>query len=206
MSKSEGNFVTINELLETDKFGGRKWPGEVLRLAMLMTHYRQPIDFSVKRLEEAQALIRKWSDLAEAIRNKPGQAAEVLGAEFAVPDSMMDDLNLWPVVSSLTNLGESGAAGSAADASSFLTTLSLLGFDDVHMFSQAIANYDPYIGLSISIKEITAAIDERLSLLKEKRFTEADKIRDELLAKGIQLKDGKEPVTGERITEFEVKR
>jgi cysteinyl-tRNA synthetase len=54
MSKSEGNFVTIAELLETEKFGGRKWPGEVLRLAMLMTHYREPIDFSVKRLEEAE--------------------------------------------------------------------------------------------------------------------------------------------------------
>ena len=48
MAKSEGNFVTINELLNTEKFGGRKWPGEVLRLAMLMTHYREPIDFSVK--------------------------------------------------------------------------------------------------------------------------------------------------------------
>ena len=53
MSKSDGNFVTIHELLETEKFGGRKWPGEVLRLAMLMTHYREPIDFSVRRLEEA---------------------------------------------------------------------------------------------------------------------------------------------------------
>ena len=53
MAKSEGNFVTINELLETEKFGGRKWPGEVLRLAMLMTHYREPIDFSVRKLEEA---------------------------------------------------------------------------------------------------------------------------------------------------------
>jgi cysteinyl-tRNA synthetase len=54
MSKSEGNFVTIHELLETEKFGGRKWPGEVLRLAMLMTHYREPIDFSVRKLEEAE--------------------------------------------------------------------------------------------------------------------------------------------------------
>ena len=60
MSKSEGNFVTINELLDTEKFGGRKWPGEVLRLAMLMTHYREPIDFSVKRLEEAERLLAKW--------------------------------------------------------------------------------------------------------------------------------------------------
>ena len=60
MSKSDRNFVTIAELLETEKFGGRKWPGEVLRLAMLMTHYREPIDFSVKRLEEAEAAIEKY--------------------------------------------------------------------------------------------------------------------------------------------------
>ena len=50
MAKSDGNFVTIQELLETEKFGGRKWPGEVLRLAMLMTHYREPIDFSVRQV------------------------------------------------------------------------------------------------------------------------------------------------------------
>ena len=52
MSKSLGNFVTIHELLNTEKFGGRKWPGEVLRLAMLSTHYRQPIDFTVARLKK----------------------------------------------------------------------------------------------------------------------------------------------------------
>ena len=54
MSKSLGNFVTIHELLATDSFGGRAWHGEVLRLAMLRTHYRQPIDWTVKALEEAR--------------------------------------------------------------------------------------------------------------------------------------------------------
>ena len=57
MSKSLGNFVTIHELLRTTKFGGRTWPGEVLRLAMLRTHYRQPIDWTVKALEEAEATL-----------------------------------------------------------------------------------------------------------------------------------------------------
>src|SRR5215207_4139068 len=60
MSKSAGNFVTIHELLATDKFGGRSWPGEVLRLAMLRTHYRQPIDWTVRALEEADNRIRRW--------------------------------------------------------------------------------------------------------------------------------------------------
>ena len=62
MSKSLGNFVTIHELLHTTKFGGRKWPGEVLRLAMLRAHYRQPIDWTVKALEEAEATLDRWYD------------------------------------------------------------------------------------------------------------------------------------------------
>src|SRR5208283_5083834 len=53
MSKSLGNFVTIHELLHTEKFGGQVWAGPVLRHAMLMTHYRQPIDWSTSRLKEA---------------------------------------------------------------------------------------------------------------------------------------------------------
>ncbi|HEY1885213.1 MAG TPA: cysteine--tRNA ligase, partial [Roseiarcus sp.] len=51
MSKSLGNFITIHDLLHGDAFGGRKWPGEALRLAMLRTHYRQPIDWTLKALE-----------------------------------------------------------------------------------------------------------------------------------------------------------
>ena len=70
MSKSEGNFVTIHDLLHTDKFGGRQWPGEVLRLAMLMTHYREPIDFSIKRLEEAENLLQR---LARKYDRYPGR-------------------------------------------------------------------------------------------------------------------------------------
>ena len=60
MSKSLGNFVTIRDLLDTTVFGGRKWPGEVLRLAMLRTHYRQPIDWTVRALEEAEATLDRW--------------------------------------------------------------------------------------------------------------------------------------------------
>ena len=67
MSKSLGNFVTINELLDTDKFGGREWDGQVLRLAMLKTHYRQPIDWSVRGLEEAQTALDGWMKFANGV-------------------------------------------------------------------------------------------------------------------------------------------
>src|ERR1700754_4357129 len=79
MSKSLGNFYAIAELLETETFGGRKWPGEVLRLAMLMTHYREPIDFSVRKLEEAENTLRKWkraADLAPAAGQLPTEVVE----------------------------------------------------------------------------------------------------------------------------------
>ncbi len=60
MSKSLGNFVAIHQLLETDKFGGRKWPGEVLRLTMLRTHYRQPIDWTVDGLMISYSVLGGW--------------------------------------------------------------------------------------------------------------------------------------------------
>ena len=54
--------------------------------------------------------------------------------------------------------------------------------------------------------EIQAKIDHRLAFIREKNWAEADRIRDELLQQGIQLKDGKDPETGERVTTWEVKR
>ena len=66
MSKSLGNFVTIHELLRTDKFGGRAWPGAVLRFAMLRTHYRQPIDWTVRALEESEKALQRFAEIAAA--------------------------------------------------------------------------------------------------------------------------------------------
>lgn len=185
MSKSLGNFYSINELLETDIFGGRKWPGEVLRLAMLMTHYREPIDFSVRKLEEAENTLRKWkraADLAPA-------AAQQLPA--AMVDALSDDLATYAAFQVLTQLAGEAAEGNDA-AASLKAALLFLGFD---------------VGAAkVDEGEIAKAIDRRLELIAAKNWTEADRIRDELLAQGVQLKDGKDPVTGERITTWEVKR
>ena len=89
MSKSEGNFVTINELLETEKFGGRKWPGEVLRLAMLMTHYREPIDFSVQEAGGGGATTLRWMEARLPIVALDAIVADCRDAL----DALIDDLN-----------------------------------------------------------------------------------------------------------------
>ncbi|MCY1664060.1 cysteine--tRNA ligase [Rhizobium sp. SL86] len=184
MSKSDGNFVTINELLETETFGGRKWPGEVLRLAMLMTHYREPIDFSVKRLEEAENLLAKWP-VAEAGGAEPDES---------VLDALSDDLNTVPAIQALHALAQASHSDPDARAR-FAASADLLGLLPKPVeVDEAIA------------AGIDALVEMRLELLKAKNFAEADRIRNELAEKGIQLKDGKDPVTGERVTSWEVKR
>ncbi|MBS9719958.1 cysteine--tRNA ligase [Tianweitania sp. BSSL-BM11] len=180
MSKSEGNFVTIHDLLHTEKFGGRKWPGEVLRLAMLKTNYREPIDFTVAKLEEALREIERWERLA-----KDAEPADA--PDSVVLEALADDLNLneaFVRVHALINDGQAAAA---------LASLHLLGIDPVRKDE----------GDSGDIAEF---VQRRLALIAAKNWAEADTIRDELLAKGIQLKDGKDPETGERITTWEVKR
>jgi cysteinyl-tRNA synthetase len=185
MSKSDGNFVTINELLATSKFGGRKWPGEVLRLAMLMTHYREPIDFSVRKLEEAENTLKKWKRAADL--------ADVAAVALpdAVIDALRDDLGTYRAFQVLSDLAAASSAD-IASASSLKAALALLGFDT------AAADVDDNV--------VTEAISARLAFIAQKNWAEADRIRDELLAQGIQLKDGKDPATGERITTWEVKR
>jgi cysteinyl-tRNA synthetase len=90
MSKSLGNFVTIRDLWESEKFGGRKWPGEVLRLALLETHYRRPVDFTVASLEYAENRIRRWRN---RINDKAwvGKLTSKVDSDFLT--ALKDDLN-----------------------------------------------------------------------------------------------------------------
>ena len=184
MSKSDGNFVTIYDLLHTEAFGGRKWPGEVLRLAMLMTHYREPIDFSVKRLEEAERLLAKWP------------AAETGDADIdqSVLDALADDLNTVAAVQALHALAQAANAD-PEKLPVFAASAELLGvLPKKKEVDEAIA------------AAVDSLVAMRLEMLKAKNFAEADRIRDELSAKGIQLKDGKDKETGERVTSWELKR
>ena len=210
MSKSLGNFVTINELLETETFGGRRWPGEVLRLAMLKTHYRQPIDWTVKALEEAEKTLDRWYEwlVATPIDENATPVASVL-------EPLFDDLNTVSAVSQLYPLFASSTAGAmvAGDnlgwdiyepetASAVVAAARVLG----------ILNHDPVAwrdrrkaGLGVNELEVGVLINARLDARRAKNFAESDRIRDELAAMGIQLKDGKD-ANGQPTTTWEVKR
>jgi cysteinyl-tRNA synthetase len=189
MSKSLGNFITIHDLLETEKFGGRPWPGEVLRLAMLMTHYREPIDFSVARLEEAEEKLRGWQRLATTA---PAGGHE---PDVSVITELADDLNFHRASVALDAIARKASRGTGTALACLAGTLDLLGFSRC--------------GESTSADE-TAAIETatqtRLAALAAKDFALADTIRADLAAQGIQLMDSKDPATGERRTKWEIKR
>src|SRR5689334_11483768 len=90
MSKSLGNFVTIHELLKETNFGGHRWPGEALRLTMLRTQYRQPLDWTVKGLIEAWKTLDQWHQATDSVAENIDQT-KYLDHEFL--EALTDDLN-----------------------------------------------------------------------------------------------------------------
>ncbi|QQM28904.1 cysteine--tRNA ligase [Martelella lutilitoris] len=203
MSKSDGNFFTIHELLETENFGGRKWPGEVLRLAMLMTHYREPIDFSTEKLLEARRTLWKFRKWAFKDQEVGYQSIHNTQAPHpGVLDALRDDLNTHAAIKSLhEQINVLSNSSSHADPEhehrliQFRQSLRLLGFSvEANQLSED------------QTRLIDEKITQRLAFIREKNWAEADRIRDELASQGIQLKDSKNKETGERETTWEVKR
>jgi cysteinyl-tRNA synthetase len=189
MSKSLGNFFTIRELLDTEVLGGRRWPGEVLRLAMLMTHYREPIDFTAKRLEEAEDKLRGWQRTASAAKGTGTVDASVI-------EALSDDLNFHRASVAMDVIARKANRGVETAVECLAATLGFFGFSKDGLLADA-AGFDH--------SRVHDAVNARLAALNSKDFAKADEIRAALLAEGIQLMDGKNEA-GERITKWEVKR
>ena len=173
MAKSAGNFITIHELLAD-------WPGDVLRLAMLGTHYRQPINWTLKNLEEAEKTLSAWFDAA-------AHEADARPAPSVV-EALADDLNTPKAIAEIHALRHRAGHKSLAG------TLAFLGLRG-DQFADWQAKRKPVV--SVPSSEIERLIAARLTARSVKDFKEADRIRDELAAMGIVLKDSKEGTTWE---------
>ncbi|SIP99040.1 cysteine--tRNA ligase [Bosea sp. TND4EK4] len=200
MSKSLGNFVTINELLATEKFGAQKWHGRVLRLAMLMTQYRQPIDWTVDRLVEARSNLFEWNELCFEVPETGADVGEVV-------EPLLDDLNTPAAIAGFHALAKAVRIGTGhqkvAAASRLRSALSLVGLYHDGMSVELLKQDVRDRALDAKVQSLIAA---RLEARRAKDFKRSDEIRDELAAMGIALKDGKDPATGEPTTTWEVKR
>ncbi|MDR3487787.1 MAG: cysteine--tRNA ligase [Bradyrhizobium sp.] len=192
MSKSDGNFVTIRDLLETDKFGGRRWSGEVLRLAMLKTHYRQPIDWTLASLEESKRVIDSWYDIVGDDTQATGEVDEIFHSLLS------DDLNTPGAITRLHAIASS-RAGTSGQAQVYVkrklkASAMLLGLL-VHTKKEYLTS-DPESVL-VDKEIVDAFIAQRAAARARKDFKESDRIRDELAAMGVVIKDSKEGTTWE---------
>ncbi|MGC1369914.1 MAG: cysteine--tRNA ligase [Methylovirgula sp.] len=130
MAKSLGNFVTIRELLTTDNFGDCFWPGDVVRLAMLKTHYREPINWRVDGLEEARKELLNWSDLiATTFDGCAGEIPPDFDDE-EIESALSDDLNTPLAIARIHRLAQR-AESNRESAISFVKVLKALGFRNV---------------------------------------------------------------------------
>jgi cysteinyl-tRNA synthetase len=184
MAKSLGNFVTIRELLTKDIFGGQQWSPQALRLAMLRTHYTQPIDWTVRSLKESESALEGWS---RSIKDEPGTVSE------PVLNALEDDLNTPLAVSEIYRHWRAGETGH------LVWSLELLGFDlRKGAYKSPLRRTLEDAFASAGQKErIEGLIAARTAARKTKNFKESDRIRDELAAMGVVLKDSKDGTTWE---------
>jgi cysteinyl-tRNA synthetase len=196
MSKSLGNFVTIHELLTSDKFGERSWDAPTLRLAMLRTHYRQPIDWTVRGLEESDRTLRNWANVLERHQTS-------FVDENAPPDDVMeglaDDLNTPMALGEMHKLAEHARRGDFPSAQSLHQSLKLILTDKLYSAAN-LASIGRLAGKVLPEKyriEIESKVEARNAARKAKNFKESDRIRDELTKMGVVLKDTKDGTTWE---------
>jgi cysteinyl-tRNA synthetase len=208
MAKSLGNFVTIRDLWASESFGGKKWSTGILRLAMLMTHYRQPIDWSVKRCREAEAIIDNWIEPIDILEHwdfDPELSPEMV-------EALSDDLDTPAVVTALHGLAKE-ARQDVEMANKLTKNLLFLGFiprieqitsEISHALLALRQKQDKYKGavrpselirLRLDFDTINASIERRTEARAAKNWAESDRIRDELYAMGIVLRDNKDGKT-----------
>ena len=180
MSKSEGNFITVNELKD-------RYHGEVIRLAMLMTHYRQPLNWTENSLLESKKILNKWFSFFLDIEISKVDEDFV---DESILSALKDDINTPKAISELHQLFKNCTKEDVLSIKKFINSAQLLGL----MLSS------PKEWMEWNVREnnldeikINELIGKRNLLRDQGNYSDADKIRDQLDELGIILedKDGK---------------
>jgi cysteinyl-tRNA synthetase len=185
MSKSLGNFVTIRELLAD-------WPGEVLRLNMLKTHYRSPIDWTLKGVEESKRVLDAWYDIV-------GDDTQALGeVDEGVGSALGDDLNTSGAITRLHAIA-SGRIGTSGQTQLDIKRKLKISGMLLGLLGGTKKEYLDGNPKAVSVNKdiVETLIANRTAARARKDFRESDRIRDELAAMGVTIKDSKEGTTWE---------
>ena len=176
MAKSDGNFVTVNELKE-------KYQGEVIRLTMILTHYRQPLNWTNDNLQESKKTLDKWYQYFSEVDFKPDLSVKI---DENVMNALNDDMNTPQAIAELHKLFKNCKSNDRDSLNQFLISAQFLG----------LMNDEPSQWLSwgkeniiVDQNKIESLITQRNTARANKDFAEADRIRDELENLGIVLED-----------------
>jgi len=183
MSKSLGNFYTVHDLL-------KELPGEAIRLALLKTHYRQPLDFTREGLKEARHELDRFYG---ALRNAADVRALPAEPSPASKVGLLDDLNTPLAISHLhrclKQLNDAKDEGAKVAAkTNLLSSAEPLGL--LQQDPEAWFKWRPEGAPGLSDDAIEGLIEARSRARTEKNFAESDRIRDELAGLGVVLEDG----------------
>jgi cysteinyl-tRNA synthetase len=183
MSKSLGNFVTAHDVL-------KQWPGEVVRLALLSTHYRDPLDWTEQRLREAkQTLDRCYRGLALPAEQRGESSIELF--VNALEEDLNAPLALHFMHEYLAALNQANDNQERANWQYGLRAAGgLLGLLE--------QSPQEWLRGGQADADVEAQIVARAKARKDRRFADADRIRDELAAEGIVLEDGPDGTTWRR--------
>ena len=176
MAKSQGNILKINDFKE-------KVSGQILRFALMSAHYKQPLDWNDKLLNECKNTIDKWYQIYLSLKTP-----------LKIPNEMLlplyDDLNTPGYISNLHNLFDKAKNGNENDKKIFISACNFVGL--LNETKDQWLEFKKKKSL-ISEQDIIKKIDLRNKARENKDYKEADRIRNELLDKGVLIedKDGK---------------
>jgi cysteinyl-tRNA synthetase len=172
MSKSQGNILKIKDFKD-------KINGQVLRLALMSAHYKQPLDWNDKLLAECKNTIEKWYEVYLPLKNFFKVSDEVLSPLY-------DDLNTPGYIANLHQLYDKAVRGNDNDKNIFISACNFIGI--LNQTKEEWLDFKKKKSL-ISESEILKKIDLRNKARENKDYKLADKIREELLDKGVLIKD-----------------
>ena len=196
MSKSLGNFFTVKDVL-------RKFDGEILRFLLISMHYRGPLDFSDAALEEAEKALERVYRALAAAEELMGDRAGLAFKPDPVRDfrekfqaALDEDLNtaraLGVVFEVVRALNRAAQAGDLAETADFYAALKIMG-EELGLWQRAPEDFFRALGSGREAgpepAEIEALIAARSEARRTRNWAEADRLRDELLARGVVLED-----------------